>query len=317
MIGRGEIMFFDISKLTGKLQELANLVDKGEHGNGINGIDTLMEKSLFEVAVQNAYKKGEITQAEYNSVFNANKKDDLMTQRYVAPQDNTRVETVDSKLVEARLQTVKLSENIKKEICTKLCVKWKKAFKDSPLQQSFFEKLYDVIDQLNVKVPADKWNKEKYSSPKEQAMDEVIAIFACEACLNPKTVSSGKPPYYGLFQLAGLDAVNQYAKSHPEEPGMKKIIANAKTMTMSKFRNLTGEEQLDYLIAHVGASREGSKMDPDKEITPAKLWSMIKLPNLPENNPTKKARREKTVRQKENAIDSVFIANKVPRGINK
>lgn len=305
-------MFFDINKLSGKLQDIAKAIDNGEKGNKNNSIDTLTEKSLFEIAVQQAHRKGEITSTEYNSVFNVNKKDDLMTQRYVAPQDKTRVARV-----ERLIQPVNSSEPAKKEICTKLCTKWKKAFNNTPLQQSFFEKLYDVIDQLNVKIPEDKWDKSKYSSPKEQAMDEVIAIFACEGRLDPRTVSSSKPPYYGLFQLADLKTVNKYAASHPEEPGMNKIIANATTMTMSKFRNLSGEEQLDYLIAYVGASREGSHINPDEAITPAKLWSMIKLPNLPEDNPTKKARREKTIIQKEKAIDTVFRTNRVPRGINK
>lgn len=84
-------MFFDISKLPGKLRDIADSIDKGQSGNKSNFIDTIKEKSLFEIAAQDAYNKGEITQAEYNSVFNVNKKDDLMTQRYVAPQDNTRV----------------------------------------------------------------------------------------------------------------------------------------------------------------------------------------------------------------------------------
>lgn len=313
MIDRGKIMFFDISKLPGKLRDIADSIDKGQSGNKSNFIDTIKEKSLFEIAAQDAYNKGEITSTEYNSIFKVNHNDGLKYPEYIAPQDKTRVARVEPILMES----VNPSELVKKEICTKLCTKWKKVFKNSPLQQSFFEKLYDVIDQLNVKVPEEKWDKSKYSSPKEQAMDEVMAIFACEGRLNPKTVSSSKPPYYGLFQLADLKTVNQYAASHPDEPGMKKIIANSKTMTMSKYKNLTGEEQLDYLIAYVGASREGSKMDPDAEITPAKLWSMIKLPNLPENNPKSKARRERTIVQKENAIDSVFRANKVPRGINK
>lgn len=282
--------------------------------NPDNNIGKIINPTSFLVSSDNAPRtRGHNT----GSIFNQ--------QPPVCPQDNTRNQTVNPVIMKDKVESAKAkfdkttqAKSVKlnkQEMCAKLCQKWKKAFRNSPLQSSFFEKLYDVIDQLNVKVPESKWDKSKYSSPKEQAMDEVIAIFACEAQLNPRTVSSTKPPYYGLFQLANLKAVNQYAKEHPNEPGMQKIINNSKTMTMEKYRNLSGDDQLDYLIAYVGASRDGSNMKPGESITPAKLWSMIKFPCLSENIPAKKAKREKTIVQKENAIDSVFRANKVPRGL--
>ena len=202
------------------------------------------------------------------------------------------------------------------EFSTKLGKKWRKIFVNSTLTDTFFQKLCDVMTTLKIKVPDSEWNKAKYSSPEEQALDEVIAIFAGEARLNPRTVGKvkGKSMFYGLFQISqqGLTSAKHWAKEHPEIPGMKNIKQN---MTLSAFRNLKGEEQLDYLVAYIGASRDASNISQDEELSPAKLWSMIKLPNLDENNPAKKARRERTIAQKQDSIDNVFKNNKIPLGI--
>ena len=199
----------------------------------------------------------------------------------------------------------KQEENVltKEEICSKMFKKWSSKFKNSPLTESFYLKLYDVIDTLNVEIPESDWDRENYSSPKEQAMDEVIAIFAGESQLNPR---SKKGIYNGLFQLAtpGLTEAKRWAKKNPEVPGMKNI---SDSMTINKFRNSSGELQLDYLVAYIGKCKEYSKIGKDEKITPGQLWAMIKYPFKGKNN--------KLVQQKTDSIANVFNNSKIQQGI--
>lgn len=202
----------------------------------------------------------------------------------------------------------------KAEICEAAYEKWrgKNAFKNSPLKIDFFEKLYDVMELLNVKQlnPSRSDGKVEKSAninnetDKEKLFDQFVAIFAGEAQLNPKSVFHGKINYYGLFQVDAptLKGIIKWSRKHPDVPGMQNIDAK---MTVNKFIKLTGVQQLDYLIAYIGSSKEGSHISEEEEMSPAKIWSMIKLPNLPEDNPDKLARRNKTIQQKVNATDSI------------
>lgn len=296
----------DISKLKGIEKLVAQFCDINKDGK-LEKTDKFDEISLFNQEFANFNK--------WNS-----DKTSIFRDKYIAPRDATRV--AEPFIMEDRLvRSVPEFKSIKPELdkamlCKKMQQKWCNAFKGSPLKTEFFTKLYDVMKTLNVKIDEAAWDKEKYASPEEQAMDEVIAIFAGESRLNPKTIGKvkGASTFYGLFQLSkqGLGVVKQWAKEHPEVAGMKNIKQN---MTLQAFRNLKGEQQLDYLIAYIGASREASNIDENEELTPAKLWSMIKLPNLDENNPKKKARRERTIVQKQDSIQAIFRNNKIPYGI--
>lgn len=206
----------------------------------------------------------------------------------------------------------------KSEICKKMYVKWGTKFKSSNVNQAFFEKLYDTLDILKVEISEKSWDKKNYSSPKEEAFEKVIAIFAGESQLNSRKIGyvGKEATFFGLFQLSsdGLGAAKKWASVHPEVKGMKNIKSN---MTLSKYRNLSASQQLDYLVAFIGASREASKISPKEKLSPAKLWSMIKLPNLNENIPSKKDRRNRSVIQQGKKNKRVFVDNKIPYGIKQ
>ena len=197
------------------------------------------------------------------------------------------------------------AEKTKEEIVSKMYKKWSGVFKKSPLKESFYSKLYDVIKTMHCSVSDDKFNSSEYSSKEEQTMDEVIAIFAGEAQLNPKCVNG---PYNGLFQLGkpGLTEAKAWAAKHKNIPGMNNVKED---MTISEFLNISGEDQLDYLVAYIGKCREYSKLSPDEEISPGQVWAMIKYPFKGKSNSNITA-------QKNNAIKKVFINNEIPPGIS-
>ena len=58
----------------------------------------------------------------------------------------------------------------KDEICKKMHAKWKSNFPNSPLNLDFYNKVYDMVDTLNVKIPDSEFDKEKYSSKIEQTV---------------------------------------------------------------------------------------------------------------------------------------------------
>lgn len=293
-----------ISELKGIWQNIAKSCDANNDGK-------LEKTSLFdEIAEYNKrcedFKKAKLESSSVFSEYN------------IAPSDNTRVERpviADELVIKKNVQKVDDATLQKTLLCKKMQEKWCKAFKNSPLKEEFFSKLYDVIDTLNIKISENSWDKKTYSYPKEQAMDEILAIFAGEAKLNPKTIGYvGKiPTFFGLFQLSkdGLGSAKKWAKEHPEVAGMTNINQN---MTLQKFPKLRGEEQLDYLVAYICASKDASKISKDESLSPAKLWSMVKLPNLNENDPKKRARRQKTIIQKQDSIAKIFINNRIPRG---
>ena len=294
-----------IDKLKGIEKLIAKFCDNGDGKLEENNSEGVNEISLFNSKMED-YRLGKLNVSIFRN-------------KEIAPRDATYVASPDIADVFV-MKKASDKENVKEvdlqEITLKMSKKWCKVFKDSPLSQKFFEKLCDVIKILNVKVPEKDWNQKVYSSPEEQAIDEIIAVFAGESRLNPRTIGKvrGRNSFYGLFQISqkGLTTAKHWAKEHPEIPGMKNIKQN---MTLSAFRNLKGEEQLDYLVAYIGASRDASKISQDEELSPAKLWSMIKLPNLDENNPAKKARRNRTIAQKQDSIQAIFRNNKIPYGI--
>lgn len=297
---------FDISKLTGILKSTAEQIDKQSNNNGkIDGV----EISLFQSEASTIKKHGLISAKDYNSVFNnvnTTSFDFDPKDQYVCKQDKTYVAS-QIPLQAQSVENIEKRKNVikaKNEITQKLYEKWHSKWPSSPLTQSFFEKLYYVIDILNIEVPESNWNKEKYESAKEQAMDEVLAIFAGEAQLNPSTQKG--TTYYGLFQLGkgGLTDLKKYAKAHPDEPGMNNISSS---MTLNKFAKISGEEQLDYLIAYIGKCKEYSKIGKDEAITPAQLWAMIKWPF--------KGNDKDIINEKTNSITQVFTKNKVEHGI--
>ena len=119
----------------------------------------------------------------------------------------------------------------KDEICKKMHAKWKSNFPNSPLNLDFYNKVYEMVDTLNVTISDSEFDKEKYSSKIEQTVDQVIAIFAGEAQLNPK---AKKGRYNGLFQLAtpGLEEAQKWAKKHNDVEGMNEI--NSKLLRTSE-----------------------------------------------------------------------------------
>ena len=197
----------------------------------------------------------------------------------------------------------KIFNNINKiALSKKMYNKWHSKFPNSPLKQDFYEKVYDIIETLNIKVPEEQWDKKSYSSPQEQAMDQVIAVFAGESRLNPKSKNG---IYNGLFQLAkpGLTESNNWAAKNKNVKGMNNINKN---LSIEGFRNLSGAKQLDYLVAYIGKCKEYSKIGSDESITPAQLWAMIKMPF--------DGRKSKSITAKTNAINNVFENNKIHKG---
>ncbi len=293
-----------ISELKGIWQNIAKACDANNDGK-------LEQTSLFDEIAEYDRKCEDFKNAklESSSVF---------SEYNIAPSDNTRVARpiiADELVMKSSTQLLDDATLKKLSFCKKMKAKWSNVFKNSPLSETFYSKLYDVLDTLKVKVSDKSWDKANYTSPKEQAMDEVLAMLAGEAKLNPKTIGYvGKTPtFFGLFQLSkeGLSSAKKWAKEHPEVAGMARINQN---MTLQNFQKLKGEEQLDYLVAYIGASKEASKISKDESVSPAKLWSMVKLPNLNENDPKKRARRQKTIIQKQDSIVKVFTNNRIPRG---
>ena len=303
----------DINILTGKAKDIAlnidaqNVKDNKLSDKEISIFLSECEKNGVEVKNEPWYTK---CGAEIDKQLTKLKSYILPRQQEVAARDATRVEEPPevrlTKQEEAREAKLKIHvDNVltKEEICSKMFKKWSSKFKNSPLTESFYLKLYDVIDTLNVEIPESDWDRENYSSPKEQAMDEVIAIFAGESKLNPKSKNG---IYNGLFQLAnaGLTEAKRWAKKNSDVPGMKNI---SDSMTINKFRNSSGELQLDYLVAYIGKCKEYSKIGKDEKITPGQLWAMIKYPFKGKNN--------KLVQQKTDSIANVFNNSKIQQGI--
>ena len=305
---------FDISsKLTGAARDIAIRVDnKFVKDDKLSGAElsiflTECKQSGIEVEKEPWYEKCKnLLDKQLQYIKNITEKQE------VAPQDaiqDYRVDIVKQSSITQEEHVKNLSkifndvDNKKTELCKKMYEKWSAKFSKSPLKQDFYEKLYDVIETLNVKIPESEWDRENYSSPKEQAMDDVIAIFAGESQLNPRCKSG---IYNGLFQLAnpGLKEAKKWAKDNPDVPGMKNISDN---MTITKFRNSSGALQLDYLVAYIGKCKEYSKIGKDESITPGQLWAMIKYPFKGKNN--------KIVQQKTNSISNVFENSNVEQGI--
>ena len=101
-------------------------------------------------------------------------------------------------------------EHSKTDMCTKMYKKWSDKFESSNLDQAFFENLYEVLDILKVEISDSEWDKNNYISPKEEAFEKVIAIFAGESQLNSRKIGyvNKEPIFYGIFQLSseGLEA---------------------------------------------------------------------------------------------------------------
>lgn len=311
---------FDINLITGKANEIALSVDNKYVKDGRL---SLAESSIF---LFDCKEKGiEVEKESWYQQFN-----DFRTKASESPKTEQYVAVPDATYVAPKPNSDEISISLnpdinlhditvkRAEICEKMQEKWCKTFKNAPLKEDFFLKLYDLMKTLNVKISEKDFDKNHYSSPEEQAMDELIAMFAGEARLNPRTIGTvkGKPTFYGLFQLSqdGLNAAKKWAKNHPNAAGMSNINQN---MTLQKFRQLSGEKQLDYLVAYIGSSRDASNIPENESLSPAKLWSMVKLPNLNENNSQKKERRERTIIQKQDSIARIFNRNNIQRGIPK
>ncbi len=208
--------------------------------------------------------------------------------------------------LEAKIKLKLKQDILKNKVVNNMYKKWSSAaqLKDSPLKKEFYDKLYDVIKVLNCTIPDTDWNRNTYNTKEEQVMDEVIAILAGESNLNPKQDSN--PPFIGLFQLknCGLVEIKAWAKKHPDFYGMNNINQN---LSMSGFKKISGEEQLDYLVAFIGKTKEYSKIKENEFITPAQLWAMIKGPFDGKNN--------NKVTAKISAINKVFKAKNISRGV--
>ena len=192
----------------------------------------------------------------------------------------------------------------KEKIVESMYAKWSGKFKNSPLDKNFYYKVYDVVKTINCSVRDCDFDSKKYSSKIEQTVDEFIAILAGEAQLNPKAKNG---QYRGLFQLAtpGLTDLKKWAKSHKDVAGMDKINQN---IGINGFWNLSGSEQLNYLVAYIGKAKEYSKISDNAEVTPAQVWAMIKYPFQGKQN-------SKITAQKTNAINKVFTNSSIERGI--
>ena len=302
----------DINLLTGKAKEIAltadeqNVKDNKLSDKEVSIFLAECKKNGLEIEKESWYiKLGQDIDKQITKL----KDFILQKQQEQEARDATRV------AVPAELKVVKQedaadtkiitekNEKNKEELCGMMHKKWSSKFKNSPLKESFYLKLYDVIETLNVEIPESDWDRDNYSSPEEQAMDEVIAIFAGESKLNPKAKNS---IYNGIFQMAapGLIDAKKWAKKNPDVSGMNNISGS---MTITKFRNSSGELQLDYLVAYIGKSKEYSKIGKDEKITPGQLWAMIKYPFKGKNN--------KLVQQKTDSIANVFNNNNIRHGI--
>lgn len=303
---------FDIGNITGKAREIAvNVDNKIVKDYKLTGIELSVflaecKESGIEVEKEPWYVKckskiDEQLQSLKSYVSNHQVAQRDAVHNYKA--DVTPVDGVTKKQVNSASKAEDNANYSKEEICRKMCAKWNAKFKNTSLNQGFYEKLYDVIDVLHVKIPESKLDRKNYSSEKEQAMDEILAIFAGESRLNP---ACKKGIYNGLFQLAtpGLIDAKLWAKKNPDVPGMKNI---SKGMTISKFRNSSGQLQLDYLVAYIGKCKEYSKIGKNESISPGQLWAMIKYPF--------KGRNKRLIEQKTDSISNVFKNSKVDQGI--
>ncbi len=304
---------FDINNLTGKARDIAIKIDnKFVKDNKLSGAELSVfladcKQNGIEVENEPWYAKCKtMLDKQLQHLKN------YVAHQEVAPQDaihNYRADVIPPSPISPGVHMKSLTNKVeeaqleKAEVCKKMYEKWSAKFSKSPLKQDFYEKLYDVIETLNVKIPESEWDRENYSSPKEQAMDEVIAIFAGESQLNPRCKNG---IYNGLFQLAnpGLTEAKRWSKDNPDVPGMKNISDN---MTITKFRNSSGELQLDYLVAYIGKCKEYSKIGKDESITPGQLWAMIKYPFKGKNN--------KLIQQKTDSISNVFENSNIEQGI--
>ena len=130
-----------------------------------------------------------------------------------------------------------------KESAKRLQSKWCGIWTQAKLPLSFFEKLLDIIPKLNLKV--DKFDSENYASPQEQIADRLCLLFAQEAGLNPKSKTSN---YAGLFQLAN-DTI-YHVKQSAQKEEISRLMTDKKDFDgLSGFAKLSGEQQLDWLIA--------------------------------------------------------------------
>lgn len=318
----------DISILTGKAKEIAIDIDtKYVKDNRLAGGELSIfladcERNGVKIENESWYSKCKDEIEKYLqgikkaiSIHDTAAQDAVKDAKQgVKPIDSIPVSGKDVKVANLDLQVKE--QLLKREICEKMYKKWSAKFKAPSINQAFFEKLYDTLDVLKVEISEKDWDKKNYSSPKEEAFDKVIAILVGESKLNPRLIGYVKKraTFYGLFQLSsdGLKTAKRWAAKHPEVQGMSNIDPS---ITIETFKTLSGAEQLDYLVAYIGASRDASKIKKDEKLSPAKLWSMIKLPNLDENIPEKRARRNRTVVQKADSIKRIFTANKIPFGI--
>ena len=224
-----------------------------------------------------------------------------------AKADATRVDKADV-ILQAKFDAnkKKVNENLAKVgeqreiISSKMHTKWSSKFKNSNLDKKFYTKLYDVIKKINCSIDDKDFKSDKYSSKMEQTMDEVIAVLAGESKLNSKAKNY---IYRGIFQLDSnsLTTVKAMAKKYNIN-GVKQNIS------LAGFANLSGAEQLDYLIGHVAFGKLCSNIKEYEKITPQQLWAMIKLPS-------KGQKDSLLTQQKARAINRVFTGSQVERGI--
>ena len=188
----------------------------------------------------------------------------------------------------------------KEQIVSKMHEKWSAKYKNSNLGKQFYAKLYDFIKQINCEIDDKDFDPKHYSSKEEQTMDEVIAVIAGESSLNSK---ARYYIYRGIFQLDSdsLKTVKAVAKD-------KKLPGVDQKITLSGFANLSGEKQLDYLVAHVAYGRMRSGISEKEKISPQQLWAMIKKPKYGQ-------KQSDLTQEKSKAINKIFNKNKIERGI--
>lgn len=287
-------------------------------GNLKNDVAILNNLSIFNasVLINNAIKHessqnvetsndiGEKWYSELLSIANNKYESCIKQNQMVMSADALYVDKTKSVIAASyNVDSSKKSEAFEKEtIVFNMYSKWSKIFKNSPLGKDFYNKLYDVIKTMNCTIDDSNFDSNMYSSKTEQTMDEVIAIFAGEAKLNPKAKNG---QYRGLFQLAapGLKDLQKWAAKNPDVPGMN----NIRNININQFAALSGCAQLDYLVAYIGKAKEYSKIPENQSITPGQLWAMIKYPFKGQSDSGITA-------QKNEAIQNVFTNSSVPHG---
>lgn len=280
---------------------------KRESENKSNLIDIIGKKWYNSVLTISTEPSENIKQ---NQKLSANKNLKIITPslKYQTEENDATIINKSNILIASRYENKKSPKILrddffKEEIASNMHKKWSKIFEQSPLSIDFYYKLYDVIKILNCKISDCDFRSKNYKSKKEQTMDEVIAIFAGEAQLNPKAKNG---TYKGLFQLAttGLIDLKEWANKHKDFPEIKTIKNN---IDINGFWNLSGSEQLNYLIAYIENAKEYSKISKNESITPAQLWAMIKFPFEGNIN-------SKITAQKKDAINNVFYKSNIKRG---